>query len=124
MQSVCAEQGVRPPQTFGVASPPHVAGAVHVPQSSVPPQPSGIMPQFAPFAWQVVLMQPHTFDVPPPPHVSEPVQDPQLRGCGHVPLEIVPQLACWALHVVGVQHTPNGFEPGGAPFTHAPLQQL
>jgi hypothetical protein len=97
---------------------------VHVPQFNVPPQPFEIVPQFAPCAWHVVGTQPHTFGVPPPPHVSEPVHDPQLSGCGQVPLGIVPQLAPCALHVVRVQHTPNGFEPGGAPLTHAPLQQL
>ena len=37
---------------------------------------------------------------------------------------IVPQLAPCALHVVGLQHTPKGFEPGGAALTHEPLQQL
>jgi hypothetical protein len=33
------------PQTFGVPPPPQVAGGVHWPQSSVPPQPSAIGPQ-------------------------------------------------------------------------------
>jgi hypothetical protein len=51
------------------------------------------------------------------------VQVPQLRVPPQ-PSGIVPQVAPWAAHVVRVQHTPKGFEPGGAPLTHAPLQQL
>jgi hypothetical protein len=45
------------PQTLGVPPPPHVVGGVHVPQLSVPPQPSGIVPQFLPCAAQVVGVQ-------------------------------------------------------------------
>src|SRR5262245_12715929 len=36
------------PQRFGTPPPPQVAGAAHVPQSMVPPQPSGTVPQFWP----------------------------------------------------------------------------
>lgn len=36
------------PQTFGVPPPPHVCGAVQLPQFSVPPQPSETVPQLAP----------------------------------------------------------------------------
>ena len=32
--------------------PPHVLGAVHVPQFTVPPLPSGMVPQLAPAAMQ------------------------------------------------------------------------
>jgi hypothetical protein len=39
---------------LGVPPPPQVWGAVHVPQVSVPPHPSAIVPQFAPFAAHVV----------------------------------------------------------------------
>src|SRR5438128_12362160 len=42
------------PQTFGVPPPPQVCGRVHVPQLRVPPQPSAIIPQFAPTAAHVV----------------------------------------------------------------------
>jgi len=38
---------------------------------SVPPQPSGIDPQFAPTLWQVFGWQtgaPHWLGTPPPPH--------------------------------------------------------
>src|SRR5262245_48106272 len=45
------------PQTFGVPPPPQVCGRVHVPQSRVPPQPSAIIPQFAPAAAHVVGVQ-------------------------------------------------------------------
>ena len=35
----------RPPQTLAVPPPPHVWTAEHVPQASIPPQPSGMVPQ-------------------------------------------------------------------------------
>src|SRR5258705_3996870 len=41
-------QVMPPPQTFGVPPPPHDCVAVHVPQSRLPPQPSGIMSQLSP----------------------------------------------------------------------------
>jgi hypothetical protein len=43
--------------------PPHVSGAVQVPQLSAPPQPSGGVPQFAPRVWHVVGVHPQTLDV-------------------------------------------------------------
>jgi hypothetical protein len=112
------------PQTLAVPPPPHVSDPVQVPQSRVPVQPSEIVPQFLPCAAHVVGVHPHTFAVPPPPHVFGRVHDPQSSDCGHVPLGIVPHSALCAAHVVGVQQIPNGFDPGGAPSTHAPLQQL
>lgn len=36
------------PHTLGVPLPPHELGPLQVPQSSVPPQPSEIEPQFLP----------------------------------------------------------------------------
>jgi hypothetical protein len=42
------------PHTLGVPPPPHVSGAVHEPQASVPPQPSEMEPQFFPWAAHVV----------------------------------------------------------------------
>jgi len=50
----CTQHWITVPQTFGVPPPPQVSGRVHVPQSRVPPQPSAIMPQFAPAAAHVV----------------------------------------------------------------------
>jgi hypothetical protein len=47
------------PQTFGVPLPPQVSGRVHVPQSRVPPQPSAIIPQFAPSAAHEVVAEQH-----------------------------------------------------------------
>ena len=54
------------PQTFGVPPPPQVCGRVHAPQSRVPPQPSAIIPQFAPSAAHVVGEQhvPNDFLLP------------------------------------------------------------
>jgi hypothetical protein len=51
------------PQTFGVPLPPQVCGAgqVPVPQVTVPPQPSGMVPQFFPWAVHVVGVQTHIF---------------------------------------------------------------
>src|SRR5262249_35382375 len=66
--------GAATPQTLATP-PPHVCGAVQTPQVSVPPQPSGIVPQFFPWAAQVVGVQtPQTFATPPPPHVCGAVQ--------------------------------------------------
>src|SRR5207245_4863365 len=45
------------PQTFATPPPPQICGAVQVPQVSVPPQPSRIVPQFFPWAAQVVGVQ-------------------------------------------------------------------
>ncbi len=123
-QSAVVVQAVSPPQTLGVPSAPQIAGAVQLPQSSVPPQPSEIMPHSALSALQVVGTQSHTLGVPPPPHVSGATQDPQSSGCGHVPFAMLPHSAPSSAQVAGVQHTPNGLDPGGAPLTHAPLQQL
>src|SRR5262245_59181670 len=46
-----------PPQTFATPPPPQVWGAVHVPQTSVPPHPSEMEPQFLPCALHVVGVQ-------------------------------------------------------------------
>jgi hypothetical protein len=63
---------------------------VHEPQDSVPPQPLGMLPQFLPWAAQVVGLQPQTFAVPPPAQVSGALHDPQFR-LPPQPFEIVPQ---------------------------------
>jgi len=54
--AVGAGAGVRA-QTFAIPPPPQTCGAVHVPQTSVPPQPSEIVPQFLPCAAHVVGVQ-------------------------------------------------------------------
>src|SRR5262249_52589070 len=63
------------PQTLGAPLPPQNARPPigHEPQSSMPPQPSPIGPQFAPRAMHVVGVQvagPHVLGLPPPPHLS------------------------------------------------------
>jgi hypothetical protein len=63
----------------------------HVPQVRVPPQPSGMEPQFFPCATQLVGVQPHTFGVPPPPQVCGGVHVPQL-SVPPQPLDAVPQV--------------------------------
>jgi hypothetical protein len=67
------------PQTFGVPPPPQVP-LEHVPQLTVPPQPSLMGPQLAPTLAQVRGEQagvPHTLAVPPPPQVSGAPHWPQ-----------------------------------------------
>ena len=92
------------PQTFEVPAPPHVCGLVQLPQLSVPPQPSPMLPQFFPWAAQLVGVHPQTFEVPAPPHVCGLVQLPQLSEPVH-PSEMVPQFLPWAKHVVSDPHT-------------------
>src|SRR5438094_5907967 len=93
------------PQTFATPPPAQVCGAVQVPQVSVPPQPSAIVPQFFPWAAHVVGVQPQTFATPPPPQVWGAVQVPQL-SVPPQPSAIVPQFFPWAAHVVGVHEVP------------------
>jgi hypothetical protein len=57
------------PQTFAAPPPPQVMGARQVPQLSMIPQPSSIVPQFLPCAAHVVWVQPHMPVTPPPPQV-------------------------------------------------------
>src|SRR2546428_108771 len=53
------------PHTLGVPPPPQLSGAVHVPQSIAPPQPSSMTPQSTP-ATHVFGVQPQAFAIPPP----------------------------------------------------------
>ena len=92
------------PQTLAVPAPAQVSGAVQVPQSSVPPQPSGMLPQFMPRAAHVVGVHPQTFAVPPPPHVCGAVHAGQSRTPPQ-PSDFCPQ--SFGPHVPGVQ----GFGP-------------
>src|SRR2546425_4202598 len=73
------------PQTFAMPPPPQICGAAQVPQASVPPQPSRIVPQFLPWAAQVVGVQVQSgMGVPthaPPAQVSPDVQGlPSSQG--------------------------------------------
>jgi hypothetical protein len=94
-----------------------------LPQSTVPPQPSGAIPHVAPIALHATAavagtqaaMPPHLKWVPPPPQVSGAVQVPQLRVPPQ-PSPISPQLALTMAQVRGV-HVPapdphlNGVPP-------------
>jgi hypothetical protein len=75
---------------------------VHVPQSSMPPQPSPWVPQLKPSAMQVVGVQdvPQTLAVPPPPQVMPMGQEPQSMMPPQ-PSLIFPQLP--AMQVTGVE---------------------
>ena len=102
------------PQTFVTPAPPQVCGAVQAPQASVPPQPSGIVPQFFPCAAQVVGVQvPQTFVIPAPPQVCGAVQAPQV-SVPPQPSGIVPQFFPCAAQVVGV-HVPQTFATPAPP---------
>src|SRR5207253_1765755 len=79
-----------------------VCGAVQVPQESMPPHPSGTIPQFLPRPTQVAGVQPHTLAAPPPPQVCGAVQAPQFNMPPH-PSPIEPQFLPAATQVVGVQ---------------------
>src|SRR5437667_2837391 len=54
VSAAVAGAGAPTPQTFATPPPPQVCGAVQTPQVSVPPQPSGIVPQFFACAAHVV----------------------------------------------------------------------
>jgi hypothetical protein len=69
----------------------------------------------------VVVGVPQTFGVPPPPHVAGAAHVPQSSALPH-PFGTDPHSAPASAHVVGVQHMPNGFDPGGAPLMHAASQ--
>lgn len=69
----------------------------------------------------LVVDVPQAFAVPPPPHVAGAAQDPQLNVLPQ-PSDTEPHSAPTAVHVVGVQQIPNGFDPGGAPLMHNPPQ--
>src|SRR5436190_449555 len=73
-----------PPQALGTLPPPHVAGAVQLPQLVVrPPQPSGCGPHVPGKSVHVFFVHagappPHTLGVPPAPQLAGAVHVPQL----------------------------------------------
>ena len=85
---------------------------MQVPQSSVPPQPSAIVPQLAPLAPQVVCVQlvPHLLGMPPPPQLAGAVQLPQSRMPPQ-PSATGPQFAPMPTQVLGVQVAGGGGAP-------------
>ena len=108
------------PHTFGVPAPPHTWPPGHVlPQSTIPPHPSAILPQFAP--WQVTGMHcppsapttalPHTLDVPPPPQVCGNVHGWQYAVTPSQPSACGPQRPGWSAHVFGLHVPPSGWLP-------------
>ena len=99
--AVLAQLGGQP-HTFAAPAPPHVWGAVQLPQLSVPPQPLAAEPQSLPSAAQVAGVQPHTFAMPPPPQFWGAVQVPQLRVAPHASAT-VPQFLPSAAQLVGTQ---------------------
>jgi hypothetical protein len=80
----------------------------------MPPQPSEIIPHWAPISEQVTGVQPHFFEMPPPP---------QVAGSWHMPQWIVPpqpsgaapQLAPKSSHVMGRQPWPPSGNPPPVP---------
>jgi hypothetical protein len=66
-----------PASTLG-APPQTGVGAAHVPQSIMPPQPSGIVPQFLFSAEHLTGVHPHSAGVPPPPQVCGKVHPGQV----------------------------------------------
>src|SRR2546423_463534 len=87
---VAGTQPAEPPHTPGVPPPPHVCGAVQVPQSNVPPQPSPCWPQLIAIVAQSAVVfgtqpavPPHTLGAPPPPHVCGAVQVPHSSSPPH-----------------------------------------
>src|SRR5262249_44360552 len=111
-----------PPQTFATPPPPPAGGAVPVPHTGVPPQPSAMEPQFLPWAAQVVGMHPppHTFATPPPAHVCGAVHVPHT-SVPPQPSAMEPQFFPWAAQVVGVQVT--GLVMKSVLVTHLPPKQ-
>jgi hypothetical protein len=91
------------PHTLAAPPPPHEFEPLQGPQSSDPPHPFAIAPQFLPCCAQVVGVHPQTFAVPAPPHVCGAVQPAQCRTAPQ-PSLMSPQ---WLAHVSGTQ----GFAP-------------
>jgi hypothetical protein len=87
------------PHAFAAPPPPHVSPPLHVPQSTVPPQPSGSVPQVALWLAHVAGVQTHALELE---HVSGAGQLPQL-SVPPQPSDTGPHWAWAAAHVVGTQ---------------------
>ena len=111
-------------QTFASPAPPQVVGAGQVPQLSIFPQPSAIMPQLAPRAAHVVGLHPHLPDVPPPPQVAGATHGlPQSSALPH-PSEACPHSTPTSEHFFGTQGArPHWFTPP-PPHTRGAAQLL
>jgi hypothetical protein len=95
---------------FGVPFAAHVAGALQVPQSSLPPQPSSATPHSAPRSEQVFGLQPQTLTSPSPPHDDGAVHAPQ-SSIEPQPSAIVPQFFPCIAQVLGLQPHALGTPP-------------
>src|SRR5437773_3923836 len=98
VSSAVAGAGAPTPQTFATPPPPQVCGAVQTPHVSVPPHPSGIVPQFNPFAAQVVGVQgAGALATTPDQRVECPIPPTvQLRRiCAVLPAATVPGARKW-----------------------------
>src|SRR3954469_24300006 len=89
-------------QTFATPHPPQVSPCAQLPQINLPPQPSGMEPQFLPCVSQVVFTHAHWPSTHEPalqvPHISEPPQ----------PSAMEPHTLPCASHVIGAQvHAPS-----------------
>jgi hypothetical protein len=133
--AVASQSGADPEQVCGVPAtqvllmqvlagvkvvPLHEAAAHWtVLQSSIPPQPSEIVPQVAPCAAQVVGVQPHTIGFPPPPQVWGSVQSASL---------VQPHAPCASQRrgaaVVPPHTTPVWMACAGEPFEHVFVMQV
>jgi hypothetical protein len=123
---VSEKSSITRPHTFG-PYPPHVRGAVQVPQFSVPPHPSDVVPQSNPSVahvaqpsqWPVVqeLLEqsvgaPHVL---PGPHFA---QDPPQSMSASLPLRTLSlQVAVWQMPPV---HTPVVQSPAAPHFLPSP----
>jgi hypothetical protein len=103
------------PHRLGVPPPPQMYGALHVPQSSRPPQPSPTAPQFAPTSVQLRGVHaaplsptyglPQTLGTPPPPQMYGALHAPQSSKPPQ-PSPTGPQFAPTSAHVRGVHARP------------------
>ncbi len=91
------------PHTLGVPPPPHVCGEEHDPQMTMPPQPSGIIPQLSGAGHVVSGVQPHTLGVPPPPHVWGAVHGGPQVTMPPQPSGMVPQSSGAGQLAIGTQ---------------------
>ena len=108
------------PHAFGVPAPPQTCPAGQlVPQSRVPPHPSAILAQAAP--WHARGMHwppsapttplPHTLETPPPPQVCADVHGLQYAVTPSQPSGCGPQRPGYAAHVFGTHVPPSGWLP-------------
>lgn len=85
------------PQTLAVPLPPHESLPEQLPHGMLPPQPSGMEPQFLPCAAHVVGVHVQTLllHVSLPPHEPHPMEPPH-------PSLMEPQFLPCALQLVGL----------------------